>query len=168
MMHSGFIAKEPSLPVPKFAHSAAVCGSKIVITGGTSEIEVILDDIVPYGDLGCFMYDIYDKNWEKLPDLPVGRLHATLIVINNRYLFKIGGFQSRNFEIFRFDMRKPNKPWVTLTLDTNQTICDTMIYDETLRHLSNINELNRVRAEHNEGRYVARDSEDDSDSEQQG
>ena len=34
----GFVVKKPSMPLPRWAHAATLCGSEIVVTGGTAEL----------------------------------------------------------------------------------------------------------------------------------
>jgi len=127
------------LPKRRFAHGAAVCGQFIVITSGISDL---LHDMglrsVPSGEPDCFSFNIFENEWRQLPDLPVGKMHPTLVVINNRFIFQIGGFDDFIFDIYRLDMASPEKPWQTLTLDTSQPIIDSLIYFDTSEHEARI------------------------------
>ena len=73
---------------------------------------------VPIGEPECYSYNIFTGQWMQLPDMPIGKIHPSLIVINNRFVFQIGGFEDYEFEIYRLDMRNPQKPWKILNLDT--------------------------------------------------
>ena len=89
----------------KWAHGACLCGDQIVITSGTSELMLDMGlRSVPIGEQNCYSYDIYTNTWKQLPDVPIGKMHPTLININSRYVFQIGGFDDFNFEIYRLDM----------------------------------------------------------------
>ena len=63
---------------------------------------------VPIADEDCYMYDIFDNRWDPLPDVPIGKLHAVLVVINNRFVYQIGGIDDYDFEIYRLDMSNPD------------------------------------------------------------
>ena len=68
----------------------------------------------------------------------------TLITINGRFVFSIGGFEDVNFEIHRLDMRSSHMPWVTLTLDTKQSIVDSSIYTNTQNYLNTRREQTKL------------------------
>ena len=95
---------------------------------------------VPIGEQNCYSYDIYTNTWKQLPDVPIGKMHPTLININSRYVFQIGGFDDFNFEIYRLDMSQPDKPWKTLELKLIQPIVNPDIYISTHRFLEIRNE----------------------------
>ena len=45
-----------------------------------------------------------EKRWfTDVPDLPIGKLYSTLVTIENRYLFQIGGFDDYDYEIYCLD-----------------------------------------------------------------
>ena len=129
------------------------------MTGGTSELMLNMGmRSVPIGEPECFSYNIFTSQWTQLPDIPIGKIHPSLIVINNRFVFQIGGFEDYEFEIYRLDMRNPQKPWKVLTLDTQKTIVDTVTYFDTQSFL----EL-RAKQDLNLEPGEERQSEDDSD-----
>ena len=37
------------------------------------------------------------------PDVPIGKLYPTLVTVENRYIFQIGGFDDYDYEIYRLD-----------------------------------------------------------------
>lgn len=90
--------------------------------------------------------------------MPIGKIHPSLVVVNNRFVFQIGGFEDYEFEIYRLDMRNPQKPWKVLTLDTQKPIVDDMTYFDTQNFL----EL-RAKQDLNLEPGEERQSEDDSD-----
>lgn len=76
------------MPSPKFAHAAVFCCDEIVVTGGISDLMLNMGlRSVPIGDKQCFSFNIYKAEWRSLPDVPIGKLHATLITINSRFVF---------------------------------------------------------------------------------
>ena len=87
-LHSGFVTKRPKLPKQKFAHGAILCGNEIVITSGISDLMLNMGlRPVPIGEQDCYSYNIFDCTWKQLPDVPIGKLHPTLIVVNSRFVF---------------------------------------------------------------------------------
>ena len=109
---------------------------------------------VPIGERDCHAFDFMTMTWRQLPDLPQGRLHPTLIPINTRFLFQIGGFEDINFDVFRFDMQNSHKPWKTITLDLTRPIIDRDMQSLTRSYLEQ-----RIKIQGLEERA----SEDDSD-----
>ena len=129
---SGFVVKMKDLPKPKFAHSACLVGQEIVIIGGISDMMHNMGmRSVPVGDTDCFAFDFLESKWRTLPDVPVGRLHSTLIVINNRFIFQIGGFEDFDFDIYKFDMQHCNRSWKRLSLDLTKPIVDLDVHLST-------------------------------------
>ena len=121
---------------------------------------------VPMADPDCYMYDICDKEYERLPDVPIGKFHPALVTINNRFVFQIGGFDDHDFDIYKLDMRRPDA-WVTLSLDTREAINNELIYTETREYLLKVQESDRLRMLRQQNKWTDRDSEDDSDMEPQ-
>ena len=95
---------------------------------------------VPIADADCHAFDIYTKQWQALPDLPIGKMHPVLQVINNRFVFQIGGFDDYDYDIYRLDMARPDLPWQTLSLDTREPIVDNLLYQETRSYLLQLQE----------------------------
>ena len=156
---TGFVQKMPSMPQRKWAHAACLCGTDIVVTGGTSDLLLNMGmRSVPVGEPECYSYNIYENVWTQLPDVPIGKIHASLVVINNRFVFQIGGFDDYDFEIYRLDMRNPEKPWKILSLNTEKPMVDLVTYMDTQRFLE-------LRAKQDQNLKVGeeRQSEDDSD-----
>ena len=61
--------------------------------------------------------------------MPIGKLHPTLIVINSRFIFNIGGFDDYFFDIYRLDMRKEGQGWKTIKLDDKKPIIINRIWE---------------------------------------
>ena len=84
----GFVMKKPSMPQRKWTHAACLCGNEIVVTGGTSDLLLNMGmRSVPIGEPECYSYNIYRSQWTQLPDMPIGKIHPSLVVINNRFVF---------------------------------------------------------------------------------
>ena len=133
------MVKKKDLPKPKFGHASAVCGSKIVITSGISDLSTNMGmRSVPMADLDCHMFDIFANRWDPLPDVPIGKLHPVLIVINNRFVFKIAGIDDYDYDIYRLDMHNLQNAWSTLTLDTTKAIVDDLVYTNTRNYLCSV------------------------------
>ena len=129
------------MPVPKFAHGACLVRSEIVIASGISDMMTNMGlRMVPLGSQDCYSFDIYDKQWKRLPDLPIGKLHPTLIVVNSRFVFHIGGFDDYDFDIYRLDMCQADKPWKTFSLDLDKQIVQDETYLETRNYLNKLAE----------------------------
>ena len=92
---------------------------------------------VPLADRDCYAYDMISKEYERLPDVPIGKFHPALVTINNRFVFQIGGFDDHDYDIYRLDMRRPTE-WVTLNLDTREPIVDDLVYQSTRAYLLKI------------------------------
>lgn len=152
---TGYVAKLQNLPRPKFAHAACLAGVEIVITGGISDLMHNMGmRNVPVADRECFAYDYFRGTWRNLPDLPAGKMHPTLVAINGRFIFQIGGFEDINFEIYRLDMQNSHRPWKMLTLDLTKPIVDRDFYRVT---------RNYVQEQINLNSFENRGSDDDSD-----
>ena len=89
---------------------------------------------VPIGDKDCFSFEIFSKEWNQLPDLPIGKMHPTLVVINNRFVYHLGGFDDYDYDIYRLDMEFPERAWRTLKLKKETPIIDESVYLETQEH----------------------------------
>ena len=104
--------------MPKFAHGACIVRDQIVVASGISDMMLNMGlRMVPIGNPDCYRFDIFKNTWRSLPDLPIGKLHPTLIVVNSRFVFHIGGFDDFDFDIYRLDMSKADQPWKTIKLD---------------------------------------------------
>ena len=102
---SKMVFKMKNLPVPKFAHGACFVRDKIVIASGISDMMLNMGlRMVPLGSQDCYSFDVYSKQWKQLPDLPIGKLHPTLVVVNSRFVFHVGGFDDFDFDIYQLDM----------------------------------------------------------------
>ena len=61
----------------------------------------------------CEIYDIRNNEWKLLPELNYATCAPGLIVIKDRYLYKLGGTTNiRKIEVL--DMNKMNEPWITI------------------------------------------------------
>ena len=90
--------------------------------------------------------------------MPIGKLHPTLVTINSRFIFQIGGFDDFDFDIYRLDMKNPQSAWKTLSLDLTVPIIDDSIYLQTRSAIEKREKFKSTRSESFE-----RESEDDSD-----
>ena len=64
-----------------------------------------------------------------MPDVPIGKLYPTLISIENRYIFQIGGFDDYDYEIYCFDtMHKTREEaqWIEIKLKDEIAILKTV------------------------------------------
>ena len=59
------------------------------------------------------MYDIITDRWELLPELNYGTCAPGLIIIKDRFLYKLGG--TTNIRKIEFlDLLNPKEPWITI------------------------------------------------------
>lgn len=92
--------------MPRYAHAALCLKEDIFVTGGISNLMMHPMRLrqVPIGSRKCFRFNFVEKRWyQDVPDLPIGKLYSTLISIENRYLFQIGGFDDYDYEIYCLD-----------------------------------------------------------------
>ena len=77
---TGFVTNRKKMPRAKFAHAACLVRDEIVVTSGISDLMLNMGlRTVPIGDRDCFSYNIREARWWRLPDVPIGKLHPTLI-----------------------------------------------------------------------------------------
>ena len=101
-----FVSRMPKMPQRKWAHAACLCRDEIVVTGGTMDLMLNMGlRSVPLGEPECYSFNIYTNTWRQLPDIPIGKIHPTLVVVSNRFIYQIGGLDDFNFDIYKLDMR---------------------------------------------------------------
>lgn len=125
------------MPQGKFAHGAIACRDQIIVTGGISNLMLNMGlRSVPIGESDCYSFNIFKNKWTRLPDIPIGKLHPTLVTIQSRFIFQIGGFDDDDADIYRLDMLNPARPWKTLRLDKTIQIIDNGLWlvDEANKH----------------------------------
>ena len=138
-LNTKFVFRQKNITVPKFAHGASFVCNEIVIAGGISDMMLSMGlRMVPLGNQDCYSFHIFKKQWRRLPDLPIGKMHPTLVVVNSRFVFHIGGFDDFDFDIYRLDMHKSDKPWKTIKLDLTKQIIEDATYLETRNYLDTI------------------------------
>ena len=94
----------PFMPEPRYAHAAVMVKQWIYVTGGIEEMMHRMGmRCVPIGSKTCFKYNILSCIWEEGPSVPVGKLYPTLVSIENRYIFQIGGFDDFDYDIYCLD-----------------------------------------------------------------
>ena len=76
------VTQLPDLLEPRFAHAAIQIKNAIYVTGGISKMDHPLGlRLVPMGERDCFKYDLSEGKWEKLSELPIGKLYSTLVAV---------------------------------------------------------------------------------------
>ena len=93
------------MPEPRFGHAAIIVKDELYVTGGISDMmwEMGMRN-VPLGSSKCFKFNLNSGVWtSNMPTLPIGKLYSTLIAIENRYIFQIGGYDDYNYEIYCLD-----------------------------------------------------------------
>ena len=138
-LSSKISCRKKNIPQPKFAHGACLVGNQVVIAGGISDMMLTMGlRMVPLGNKDCYSYDIFKSRWRNLPDLPIGKMHPTMIVVNSRFVFHIGGFDDFDFDIYRLDMNKPNDQWKTISLDLTKQVIEDSTYIGTRNYLETL------------------------------
>ena len=99
------IIKRKNMPEPRYCHAAIMLKETIYITGGISDMmHPIGMRSVPIGSNDCFKFNLFTAQWvSDMPKVPIGKLYSTLIAVENRYIFQIGGFDDYNYEIYCLD-----------------------------------------------------------------
>ena len=82
------------MPEPRYAHAAIMIKEEIYVTGGIPDMMHPMGmRSVPMGNNACFKYNLRTASWSAdMPELPIGKLYPTLIAIENRFIYQIGGF----------------------------------------------------------------------------
>ena len=89
------------MPEPRYAHAAIMVKENIYVTGGISEMMHPMGmRLVPMGSSRCFKYNLVTASWTDLPPLPIGKLWSSLVCVENRFIFKIGGFDDFDYDIY--------------------------------------------------------------------
>ena len=93
------------MPEPRYAHAAIMVKENIYVTGGIADMMHPMGmRSVPMGNTACFKYNLRTAKWSaNMPELPIGKLYPTLIAIENRYIYQIGGFDDYDYEIYCLD-----------------------------------------------------------------
>ena len=94
--------------------------------------------MVPLGSRDCYSFDVFREDWRRLPDLPIGKMHPTMVSVNSRFIFHIGGFDDFDFDIYRLDMSQPDRPWRTISLDLTKQAIEDSTYLETRNYLETL------------------------------
>jgi len=105
----------PPMPDPRYGHAQVVVKDSLIITGGINDLmhEMGIRS-VPFGKNDCFKYNVNQAKWSKLADVPVGRVMGTLVAVENRYVFHVGGFEDYEFVIYCLDTSRETNQWMTL------------------------------------------------------
>ena len=51
-----------------------------------------------------------------MPPLPIGKLWSTLVSVENRFIFQIGGFDDFDYDIYQLDTQDPTAEWIEIKL----------------------------------------------------
>ena len=105
------------MPEPKYCHGAIMVKDSIYVTGGIEEMMHPMGmRCVPIGSKSCFRYNTMTASWREMPQVPVGKMYPTLISIENRYIFQIGGFDDFDFDIYCLDTHNIDAQWSIIKL----------------------------------------------------
>ena len=92
------------MPEPRFCHAAIHVRETIYVTGGIADMMHPMGmRSVAMGSTSCFQYCLRTAQWTEGPDVPIGKLYPTLVTVENRFIFQIGGFDDYDYEIYRLD-----------------------------------------------------------------
>ena len=105
------------MPEPRYAHAAIMVKENIYVTGGISEMMHPMGmRLVPMGSSRCFKYNLVTASWTDLPPLPIGKLWSSLVCVENRFIFQIGGFDDFDYDIYQLDTHNPTAEWIEIKL----------------------------------------------------
>ena len=111
---SGTVRQYAPLPTRLMYHSALIIRGKIVVTGGQCGgrmIEMGMNSQPPCQQM-CYGFNLKTSRWEDLPQLRnAGGMHATLISVENRYVYQIGGSNPSCFNVVRLDFQNLSRGW---------------------------------------------------------
>ena len=67
-----------------------------------------------------------------MPELPIGKMYPTLVAVQNRFVFQIGGFDDYDFDIYCLDTQELEKGWIEIKLDLNIKVARSSINQKHL------------------------------------
>jgi len=119
-----YATRRSPMPEPRYGHAQVIVKDKLYVTGGISDMmhEMGMRSI-PLGKHDCFKYDMVENKWTRLPEVPIGRLFPTLIAVENRYIFQIGGFEDFDYEIYALDTENEQQGWIEINLSGTIQSC---------------------------------------------
>ena len=113
---TGIMRKKPSMSIGRFAFAACSIRHFIVVVGGLERTLLsITGTDIPNGIKECLIYNTITEKWHKLPPLPTGRIQPTVVTVNERFIFIIGGISYVNdiycYDIAEFDENAPERQY---------------------------------------------------------
>ena len=121
------------MPEPRYAHAAIMIKEEIYVTGGIPDMMHPMGmRSVPMGNNACFKYNLRTASWSAdMPELPIGKLYPTLIAIENRFIYQIGGFDDYDYEIYCLDTTNVanGAQWIEIKLRDEIAILKTLNYE---------------------------------------
>lgn len=120
---TGIMRKKPSMSIGRFAFAAACVRHYIVVVGGLERTLLnISGSDVPNGIKDCLIFNTFTDKWHKLPPLPADRIQPAVVVVNERFIFVIGGVSgSNNHDIFCYDIAEFDESATERQYDANGT-----------------------------------------------
>ena len=92
------------MPDPRYGHAQVLVKDSLIVTGGINDLmhEIGMRS-VPLGKDDSFKYHVGQNKWTQLKDVPIGRILPTLVALENRFVFQIGGFEDHEFTVYCLD-----------------------------------------------------------------
>jgi hypothetical protein len=116
---TGMMRKKPSMSIGRFAFAACAIRHYIVVVGGLERTLLsITGTDLPNGIKDCLIYNTITEKWHKLPPLPVDRIQPSVVTVNERFIFVIGGLSYVN-DIFCYDLAEFNESAPERQYDSN-------------------------------------------------
>ena len=87
-----------------------------------------------YWHTSCFKYNLRTARWTNdMPEVPIGKLYPTLVSIENRFIYQIGGFDDYDYEIYCLDTYNETveNKWIEIKLRDEIAILKTVTYEES-------------------------------------
>lgn len=111
---TGIMRKKPGMNIGRFAFAATTIRHYIVVVGGLEKtINNINGTDIPSGIKECSIFNTFTERWHKLPPLPCDRIQPTVVTVNERFIFVIGGLTFVNdiycYDIAEFDENAPER-----------------------------------------------------------
>ena len=103
---TGIMRKKHAMNLGRFAFASANIRHYVVVVGGLERTLLNINGSeIPTGIRECQIYNTFTEKWYKLPPLPSEKIQPTLVTVNERFIFVIGGI-SRTNDIYCYDLKE--------------------------------------------------------------
>ena len=120
-------APQPHCPTPRYGHAACVIGDMMYVVGGCQHNSKYHTD--------CYGYNLINKQWARLPDVPVELAYHSLATHNDK-LYLIGGYNGKRFSPYTYQLDLTRRMWVPVncTGQVPSPLCGAAVMVDTAQN----------------------------------